>query len=678
VTSGGGRVPRDAPTVAMAAAAKCPSCDTPLTNAGAVAGLCPACLIELALSPLEPDDGAAALPDAAPGTLAPTLEPGRVLGDRYRIRSFLGRGGMGDVWRGYDLKLRVDVALKTVREDLPTGRRALERLRREVRMAREVSSPNVCRVFDLVEVEGLELVCMEYVDGVTLAGVLRERAPLAFDEAQEIASQLLAGLAAIHQAGLVHRDLKPENVMLTKAGRVVVMDLGIAHWTRSMCGASSGTPPYMPPEQARGETVDGRADVFAAGVMLAEMVAPGGIASEDARRGVWQDVGRDPPDVAETPWAPVIRRAVAADRQRRYESALALARALEEVALRVAGAEDARPYPGLASFDASDAAYFFGREVEVEAMWRKLRRPRLLGLIGPSGSGKSSFLRAGLLPARPDGWSAVVASPGDRPFVALAQVLLPHFESEHRVADLLRFEEPDVAVAAVAAWRRRHAQALIVVDQFEELFTQNPEAAQERYARLLHRLALEADVHVLLAMRDDFLFHCQRFETLQPVFAELTPLGAPTGGALRRAVVQPALKCGYRFEDDGLVDAMIAEVEGERGALPLLAFACAQLWDRRDRDRGVLSRAAYDEIGGVAGALAQHAEATLESIGREKVPLVRELFRNLVTAEGTRAARDRDELLSIFPVDDREVVGGILDALVGSRLLVSYEADAEA
>ena len=158
----------------------------------------------------------------------------------------------------------------------------------------------------------------------------------------------------------------------------------------------------------------------------------------------------------------------------------------------------------------------------------------------------------------------------------------------------------------------------MVVDQFEELFTQSSEREQEAYAGLLHRLVLEADVHVLVCMRDDFLFHCQRFEALEPLFADMTPLGAPTGAALRRAIVQPALKCGYRFEDEALVETMIAEVEGERGALPLLAFACAQLWERRDRERGILSREAYQEIGGVAGALAQHAEATLERIGRTR------------------------------------------------------------
>ncbi len=116
--------------------------------------------------------------------------------------------------------------------------------------------------------------------------------------------------------------------------------------------------------------------------------------------------------------------------------------------------------------------------------------------------------------------------------------------------------------------------------------------------------------------------------------------------------MQPALKCGYRFEDDSLVDEMVGEVGSERGALPLLAFAAARLWEHRDREQGLLTREAYEHIGGVGGALAQHAEATLEKIGQDRIPIVRELFRNLVTAQGTRAARDRDELLSVF--DGRE------------------------
>jgi WD40 repeat protein len=133
----------------------------------------------------------------------------------------------------------------------------------------------------------------------------------------------------------------------------------------------------------------------------------------------------------------------------------------------------------------------------------------------------------------------------------------------------------------------------------------------------------------------------------------VTVLDPPHGSALRRAVVQPALRCGYRFEDEELADEILAEVEGERGALPLLAFALARLWEKRDRENGLITRQAYHDIGGVGGALAQHAEALMDWLGSERHPIVRELFRNLVTAQGTRAARDTDELLSVFDSEKR-------------------------
>ena len=122
------------------------------------------------------------------------LSAGQVLGERYQVRGQLGRGGMGEVWRAFDLKLRVDVALKAMREDLFRDEKRRDLLRREVRAAREVLSPNVCRIFDLIEVDGSELVSMEYVDGGTLLDVLHRRGPLELKEAQDIASQFLAGL----------------------------------------------------------------------------------------------------------------------------------------------------------------------------------------------------------------------------------------------------------------------------------------------------------------------------------------------------------------------------------------------------------------------------------------------------------------------------------------------------
>ena len=202
---------------------RCPDCGSELVSEPGIPGLCPQCLLSLALR----DSPAPGSPDSEAATLDRPA-PGRILGERYQIREVLGRGGMGEVFRAFDLKLRVEVALKAVRVERVASDRAREMLRSEVRTAREVVSPNVCRIFDRVVEDGQELVSMEYIDGATLADRLKERGPLELGEAREIASQFLAGLEAIHQAGLVHRDFKPENVMITRAGRVVVMDFGLA------------------------------------------------------------------------------------------------------------------------------------------------------------------------------------------------------------------------------------------------------------------------------------------------------------------------------------------------------------------------------------------------------------------------------------------------------------------
>ena len=687
----------------MPEAVRCPDCGAELVSEPGLPRLCPQCLLSLALqqSPAASPGG-----DGGSDPEALTVDrpaPGRILGERYQIREVLGRGGMGEVFRAFDLKLRVEVALKAVRAEKVESERAREMLRGEVRSAREVLSPNVCRIFDLVEEDGQELVSMEYVDGETLGETLKQRGPLALQEAREIASQFLPGLEAIHQAGLVHRDFKPENVMLTRAGRVVVMDFGLAKArTERGTGTIAGTPAYMAPEQARGEAVDARADVYSAGVVLAEMLSVGGAGSAEARQAFWRLVRQVPPGVPDGPWAPVLRQALAANPEDRLGSARALAHALEEVTQRLPGVETRRPYPGLASFTEEDAEYFFGRELEVEAVWKKLKRPRMLALIAPSGAGKSSFLRAGLLPTLPSGWKALVATPGNRPFQSLAHALAPAFAGDAQaVQALLRFEDADTAVSLLQRFRQRHEHALVILDQFEELFTLNPPEVQQAFAQLLGRLVLDADLHVVLSLRDDFLVRCHESEPLGPATSDLTILRTLSPSALRRALVQPALACGYRFEDEALVDEMVAEVRKEKGALPLLAFAASRLWEARDRDNGLLTRETYQEIGGVAGALAQHAEATLERIGTQQTPLVREIFRNLVTAQGTRSVREREELLSVFetasagapastesrqptggskPVPDPEAGTGtraeaeeVLNALVDARLITSYE-----
>lgn len=199
--------------------------------------------------------------------------PGELLGGRYRIIALLGKGGMGEVYRADDLSLDQPVALKFLPEAVTHNQQALERFRNEVRIARQVSHPNVCRVYDLGEMEGLYFLSMEYVDGEDLGSLLRRIGRLPGDKSVEIARKLCAGLAAAHEKGVLHRDLKPANVMLDGRGQVLLTDFGLAGLAGKIAGAEvrNGTPAYMAPEQLAGEEVTVKSDIYALGLVLYEI-----------------------------------------------------------------------------------------------------------------------------------------------------------------------------------------------------------------------------------------------------------------------------------------------------------------------------------------------------------------------------------------------------------------------
>jgi serine/threonine protein kinase len=197
--------------------------------------------------------------------------PGTTLAGRYRIVGLLGRGGMGEVYRADDLKLGQPVALKFLPATLARDGAALARLHKEVRIARAVTHPNVCRVFDIGEVEDHHFLSMEYVDGEDLASLLRRIGRLPPDKALEIARQLCAGLAAAHDTGVLHRDLKPANVMIDARGKARITDFGLADLSGEIRGeAQGGTPAYMSPEQLARKEVTVRSDIYSLGLVLYE------------------------------------------------------------------------------------------------------------------------------------------------------------------------------------------------------------------------------------------------------------------------------------------------------------------------------------------------------------------------------------------------------------------------
>ena len=213
----------------------------------------------------------------APRTIVPRaaaerFAPGALVAKRYRIVALLGRGGMGEVYRADDIRLEQQVALKFLPPRLESNSEALERFFAEIRLGRQVSHPNVCRLYDIGEHDGHQFIAMEYVDGEDLSSLLTRIGKLPEQKAIDIARDIAAGLAAAHAAGIVHRDLKPSNVMIDGRGRARITDFGLAMLDAESEGEQRiiGTPAYMAPEQFTGANATPRSDVYAFGLILYE------------------------------------------------------------------------------------------------------------------------------------------------------------------------------------------------------------------------------------------------------------------------------------------------------------------------------------------------------------------------------------------------------------------------
>jgi WD40 repeat protein/serine/threonine protein kinase len=337
--------------------------------------------------------------------------------------------------------------------------------------------------------------------------------------------------------------------------------------------------------------------------------------------------------------------------------------------------DEVAPYRGLSAFSARDSALFFGREAQVDAFLNRLQLQPLLAVVGPSGAGKSSFVHAGVVPALPAEWRTVSLRPGASPLAALAARLEHASIGSRDALHGLRQElarDRDALGALLRDDAAAHGPIVLVVDQLEELFTLCHDDTERRlFAEAVAAAARDAEdrVRVIFTLRDDFLVRTEQVEALRNRIGQgLQLLTVPVAEDLRRILVEPARRSGYEFEDSALPTEMVAEVADQPGALALLSFTAQKLWELRDRHFKQLTRVAYKTLGGVGGALAQHAEQTLEAMPSEERALAREAFRHLVTSLDTRAVVARSDLRQLLGGDERG--DGVIEKLVAARLLV--------
>jgi WD40 repeat protein/serine/threonine protein kinase len=335
-----------------------------------------------------------------------------------------------------------------------------------------------------------------------------------------------------------------------------------------------------------------------------------------------------------------------------------------------------RPYLGLAPYAAGDAARFVGREAEAVGLLARLRQRPLQVVVGPSGAGKSSFVHAGVVPGLPAGWRAVTVRPGAAPLAALATRLADAGVATPDLRNLLA-TAPATAAAHVAQ-AAGGGTIVVVIDHLEELFTVCGCADQRtQFAAAIAELAASADlpVRVIATLRDDFLGQLDELPALGPLLSPaLVLLGNPRRDDLVRIVVEPAQRAGYTLSDPELAHDMVGAVADHPGALALLSFTASRLWELRDRTFRQLTRSAYEAMGGVAGALVRHAEATFDGLSADEQRLAREVFRHLVTADGARAQLSADELRQRLATPRG---GAVIDKLVAARLLAMSEAESE-
>ena len=388
----------------------------------------------------------------------------------------------------------------------------------------------------------------------------------------------------------------------------------------------------------------------------------------------------------------IIDRCLKKDRDERFGSAKELAEALERLGGekgRAADlAEDESPFAGLSAFQEADTARFFGRDSDITAVVGRLRNQELLAIAGPMGVGKSSFVRAGVIPAlkrsRPE-LEAFVVRPGRRPLAALADVLAflsdtagSSVEADTaQIVETLRTQPGYLGARLRTRCRKLGSDHRIVlfVDQLEELYTLGIDPGERKaFCACLEGVADDASspLRVLVTIRADFLDRLtDDRHFLDEVTRGLVFLPPMAREGLRAALEKPVEAAHYRFEDNALAGEILDGLQGTKSALPILQFTATKLWEARDRERKLLTRQAYQALGGVAGALSTHADAVLSGMSLSEQHLARSILMRLVTPERTRAMVQLDELRALS--EDGAAVERVVDHLAAARLL-SVEA----
>ena len=609
----------------------------------------------------------------------------------YRLGQKLGEGAFGEVFIATQPSVDRQVAIKVVRRELADNVGFIQRFEAEAQLIARLEHPNIVPLYDYWREPGGAFLVMRYLRGGSAEQLLAERGPLGPDQVVRIVAQIGAALAAAHAAGVVHRDVKPSNVLFDELDNAYLADFGIAV-DGPPAGNSpgvSGPPRYSSPEQLVGGAVSPSMDVYSLGVVAFELLT-GEAPFADSGHGLGRHKLQDPlpsvtslrPDLPDG-LASAVAKATAIERAERFRSVQELVAAFAvAVPASAVGSERLadpaveplvlpNPYKGLRAFEEADAGHFFGREDIVAQLAEMLQTRRFLAVVGPSGAGKSSLVSAGLVPAlRGTGHFVASMAPGADPFERLAEALLKIAPAG--VGELGgRLDRAPGALATIIGevLPANATGLLLVIDQFEELFTLTDQEPRRAFVEML-AAAVEsaAPLRIVVTLRADFYDRPLADPELAPLVRDNTvALAAIDARGLEQAIVGPAGTVSVTVEP-ALVGELIAELRDSTGGLPLLQFALTELYEQKSGS--VLDLSTYRSIGGVSGALAKRAENIYAALPETERSTVRPLFLRLVSAtDGVNDTRSRVLRSELSGVPDQ-----VIDAFGDARLL-SFDRD---
>jgi WD40 repeat protein/DNA-binding SARP family transcriptional activator len=564
----------------------------------------------------------------------------------YRLLEKISDGPRGVVFRAIQPRVERDVAVKVFHEGIAMDPGFVRRFEQEAQAVAALEHPHIAPIYDYWREPGGAYVVSRYLRGGSLRALEERGQSFERDRAVGVVEQVASALAFAHRQGVAHGSVASSNVLFDGEGNAYLGDFLVGVW------------PVPDPSSDVRELARLASRLLGEGVpRLRELL-------EQAELG------------SDLPGAEAFAQAA---RAAQVPTAIPEPRPRDDVR---------NPYKGLRAFTEADAGDFFGRGELTQRLVAGLREEsvaaRFLAVVGPSGSGKSSVVRAGLVPAirhgavgDPEGLFIAEMCPGAHPIDELEAALLRiAVRPGSRLHDTLDSGSRGL-LQAVALFAPDEAEVVLVVDQFEEVFTLcADEGEREQFLESLRVATVdpESRLRVVVTLRADFYDRPLTYPRFGELLAARTEAVPPlTPDELEQAIRRPAEQAGVSPEP-GLVAEMIAEVAHQPGALPLLQYALTELFERRDDDR--LTLHSHQEIGGVAGALYARADRILDATDPEGRRAIKQVFLRLVTlGEGTQDTRRRVVRSELDAIEvKQEAIDGVLEAF-GRHRFLTFDRD---